>query len=378
LTDFVSDCFSNKKSHFLATHFHPLTIADIRKETPDCVSIAFQVPDDLKPSYLFKQGQNLTLRTVMNGEEIRRSYSICSSPMDNELRVAIKEAPYGKFSTWANSNLKKGDILEVMPPTGTFFTELNPSQQKKYIAFAAGSGITPVISIIKTTLATEPNSSFTLVYCNRNRASIIFKEEIDALKNRYMSRFAVHHILSREKIEADINYGRLDTDKLQQLTNKLINVQTADEIFICGPEQMIFTVTGWLQQKGIDKKKVHFELFTTPGQQSEAGSRKSESKQTIAEGQKSRVTVKLDGIAFDFDLPFDGDTILDAALKQGADLPFSCKGGVCSTCKAKLLEGQVNMDTNYALEQDEVQAGYILSCQSHPCTEKVVIDFDIK
>jgi ring-1,2-phenylacetyl-CoA epoxidase subunit PaaE len=378
LTDFVSDCFSNKKSHFLATHFHPLTIADIRKETPDCVSIAFQVPDDLKPSYLFKQGQNLTLRTVMNGEEIRRSYSICSSPMDNELRVAIKEAPYGKFSTWANSNLKKGDVLEVMPPTGTFFTELNPSQQKKYIAFAAGSGITPVISIIKTTLATEPNSSFTLVYCNRNRASIIFKEEIDALKNRYMSRFAVHHILSREKIEADINYGRLDTDKLQQLTNKLINVQTADEIFICGPEQMIFTVTGWLQQKGIDKKKVHFELFTTPGQQSEAGSRKSESKQTIAEGQKSRVTVKLDGIAFDFDLPFDGDTILDAALKQGADLPFSCKGGVCSTCKAKLLEGQVNMDTNYALEQDEVQAGYILSCQSHPCTEKVVIDFDIK
>jgi ring-1,2-phenylacetyl-CoA epoxidase subunit PaaE len=378
LTDFVSDCFSNKKSHFLATHFHPLTIADIRKETPDCVSIAFQVPDDLKPSYLFKQGQNLTLRTVMNGEEIRRSYSICSSPMDNELRVAIKEAPYGKFSTWANSNLKKGDVLEVMPPTGTFFTELNPSQQKKYIAFAAGSGITPVISIIKTTLATEPNSSFTLVYCNRNRASIIFKEEIDALKNRYMSRFAVHHILSREKIEADINYGRLDTDKLQQLTNKLINVQTADEIFICGPEQMIFTVTGWLQQKGIDKKKVHFELFTTPGQQSEAGSRKSESKQTIAQGQKSRVTVKLDGIAFDFDLPFDGDTILDAALKQGADLPFSCKGGVCSTCKAKLLEGQVNMDTNYALEQDEVQAGYILSCQSHPCTEKVVIDFDIK
>jgi ring-1,2-phenylacetyl-CoA epoxidase subunit PaaE len=379
LTDFAaSDCFSNKKSHFLATHFHTLTIADIRKETPDCISIAFQVPDDLKTSYLFKQGQNLTLRTVMNGEEIRRSYSICSSPMDNELRVAIKEAPYGKFSTWANSSLKKGDVLEVMPPTGTFFTELNPSQQKKYIAFAAGSGITPVISIIKTTLATEPNSSFTLVYCNRNRASIIFKEELDALKNRYMSRFAVHHILSREKIDADINYGRLDADKLQQLTNKLINVQTADEIFICGPEQMIFTTTSWLQQKGIDKKKIHFELFTTPGQKSEVGSLKSERKQATAEVPKSRITVKLDGIAFDFDLPFEGDTILDAALKQGADLPFSCKGGVCSTCKAKLVEGQVNMDTNYALEQDEVQAGYILSCQSHPCTEKVVIDFDIK
>jgi ring-1,2-phenylacetyl-CoA epoxidase subunit PaaE len=360
----------------LATHFHTLTIADIRKETPDCVSIAFQVPDELKTSYLFKQGQNLTLRTVLQGEEIRRSYSICSSPMDNELRVAIKEAPYGKFSTWANSRLKKGDVLEVMPPTGTFYTELHPTQRKKYLAFAAGSGITPVISIIKTALATEAHSSFTLVYCNRNRASIIFKEELDALKNKYMSRFVVHHLLSRERIEADINYGRLDTDKLQQLTNKLINIQTADEIFVCGPEQMIFTVINYLQQKGIDKKKIHFELFTTPGQQFET--RKSEKKQTGAGGPKSRVTVKLDGIAFDFDLPFDGDTILDAALKQGADLPFSCKGGVCSTCKAKLMEGQVTMDTNYALEQDEVQAGFILSCQSHPCTEKVMIDFDIK
>ena len=360
----------------MATHFHPLTIADIRKETSDCVSIAFQVPDELKHSYVFKQGQNLTLRTVMNGEEVRRSYSICSSPIDNELRVAIKEAPYGKFSTWANSILKKGDVLEVMPPTGTFFTELHPTQQKKYIAFAAGSGITPVVSIIKTTLATEPNSSFTLVYNNRNRASIIFKEQLEALKNKYMSRFSVHHILSREKTDAEINHGRLDAGKLDQLSNKLINVQTADDIFICGPEQMIFTVTNWLQEKGIEKKKIHFELFTTPGQQVTGNVQPSIKKES--EGKYSKVTVKLDGIAFDFDLPFDGETILDAALKQGADLPFSCKGGVCSTCKAKLLEGQVNMDTNYALEQDEVQAGFILTCQSHPCTEKVVVDFDIK
>jgi phenylacetate-CoA oxygenase/reductase, PaaK subunit len=361
----------------LATHFHPLTIADIRKETPDCVSIAFKIPDELKAFYQFKHGQNLTLRTTIDGEELRRSYSICSSPLDDELRVAIKEAPYGRFSTWANTALKKGDVIEVMPPTGTFFTELNATHKKQYIAFAAGSGITPVISIIKTTLATEPQSSFTLIYCNRSRASIIFKDQLEALKNKYMSRFSVHHILSREKTDAGINYGRINTDKLNQLNNKLINIHAADEIFVCGPEQMIFTVTGWLQQKGIDKKKVHFELFTTPGQSAGANGVPVE-KAPAATGSKSQVTVKLDGIAFDFDLPYDGDTILDAALKQGADLPFSCKGGVCSTCKARLVEGQVQMDTNYALEQDEVEAGYILTCQSHPVTEKVVVDFDIK
>jgi ring-1,2-phenylacetyl-CoA epoxidase subunit PaaE len=362
----------------LATHFHKLTIADIRKETPDCVSIAFEVPDDLKTAYLFKQGQNLTLRTVMNGEEVRRSYSICSSPADNELRVAIKKAPYGKFSVWANNMLKQGDVIEVLPPTGTFYTELDPAHKKKYLAFAAGSGITPVISIIKTTLHTEPNSSFTLVYGNQNRNSIIFKEQLEALKNQFMNRLAIHFILSREQTDAAIYSGRIDAEKLNQLSRKLINVQAMDDIFICGPEQMIFTVINWLQQKGIDKKKIHFELFTTPGQKTEVGSRRLEVGRDDTATEKSRVTVKLDGIAFDFDLPFDGDTILEAALKKGADLPFSCKGGVCSTCKAKLIEGKIDMDTNYALEQEEVEAGYILTCQSHPRTEKVVVDFDVK
>jgi len=363
----------------LATHFHQLTIADIRKETPDCISIAFTIPEALKTTYRFKQGQNLTLRTVMNGEEVRRSYSICSSPKENELRVAIKKAPYGKFSEWANNTLKPGDVLEVMPPTGTFYTELNPGHQKKYLAFAAGSGITPVLSIIKTTLCIEPNSHFTLVYGNQNRGSIIFKEQLEALKNQYMNRLAIHFILSREQTETEIYNGRIDDNKLNQLSQKLINVAGMDDIFICGPEQMIFTVQHWLQQQGIDKKKVHFELFTTPGQQSATGNRQSAvAKENGAALKKSKVTVKLDGIAFDFDLPFDGETVLEAALKQGADLPFSCKGGVCSTCKAKLLAGKVDMDTNYALEQEEVEQGYILTCQSHPRTEKVVIDFDVK
>jgi ring-1,2-phenylacetyl-CoA epoxidase subunit PaaE len=360
----------------VATHFHKLLIADIRKETPDCVSIAFHVPEELKNEYRFKQGQNITLRTLMNGEEVRRSYSICSSPLENELRVAIKKTDYGRFSTWANNSLKKGDELEVLPPSGMFYTELNSSNKKNYIAFAAGSGITPVISLIKTTLATEPESSFTLVYGNRNRAGIIFKDQLEAIKNKHINRFALHYVLSREKTDAAINYGRIDTDKCNHLCEKLIDIHNADELFICGPEEMIFAVKDWLQQKGVDKKKVHFELFTTPGQKTEVRNLKSEEKKSS--DKTSKITVKLDGIAFDFELPFDGEPILDAALKQGADLPFSCKGGVCATCKARLLEGKVEMDTNYALEQEEVDEGYILTCQSHPTTDKVVVDFDIK
>lgn len=362
----------------MATHFHQLTIADIRKETPDCVSIAFEVPEALKTTYLFKHGQNLTLRTVLNNEEVRRSYSICSSPTDNELRVAIKKAPYGKFSMWANNMLKKGDVMEVLPPTGTFYTELDPAHKKRYLAFAAGSGITPVISIIKTTLLTEPNSTFTLVYGNQSRNSIIFKEQLEALKNKYINRLAIHFLLSREQTDAAIYSGRIDKEKLNQLCEKLIDMQGMNDIFICGPEQMIFTVMDWLQQQGIDKKRIHFELFTTPGEKTEVRSKKTEVRTEEGTTQKSKVTVKLDGIAFDFELPYDGETILEAALQQGADLPFSCKGGVCSTCKAKLIEGKVDMDTNYALEQEEVDAGYILTCQSHPRTDKIVVDFDVK
>jgi ring-1,2-phenylacetyl-CoA epoxidase subunit PaaE len=269
-------------------------------------------------------------------------------------------------------------VVEVMPPTGTFYTELDPVHKKKYLAFAAGSGITPVISIIKTTLLTEPDSTFTLVYGNQNRNSIIFKEQLEALKNKYINRLAVHFLLSREQTDAAIYSGRITEEKLSLLSEKLIDVHGMDDIFICGPEQMIFTVMNWLQQDGIPKKKIHFELFTTPGEKTEVKSRKHEAGKEESATEKSKVTVKLDGIAFDFDLPYDGQTILEAALQQGADLPFSCKGGVCSTCKAKLLEGQVDMDINYALEQEEVDAGFILTCQSHPRTQKVVVDFDIK
>lgn len=361
----------------MATHFHPLTIADIRKETPDCISVVFEVPETLKTIYQFTQGQNVTIKSIVNGEELRRSYSICSSPSDNELRIAIKKMDDGRFSSWANGSLKKGDQLEVLPPSGKFYTELNPAATKNYLAFAAGSGITPILSIIKTTLHTEPRSSFTLIYGNRNRSSIIFKEQLEALKNRFMNRFAVHHILSREKTDAPINHGRINLEKCQQLGQKLIDLRHIDDVFVCGPEEMIFAVRDWLEQQGMEKKKIHFELFTTPGQKT-TGTSTPQTVQPELAGKKSRITVKLDGIAFDFNLPFNGDSILDAALKEGADLPYACKGGVCATCRAKLIEGAVDMDTNYALEPDELEKGYVLTCQSHPRTEKVVVDFDAR
>lgn len=361
----------------MATHFHKLQVADLRRETPECVSIALEVPEELKNEFAYKQGQNITLRAFLDGEELRRSYSICTSPFENELRVAVKLAPFGRFSTWVNTTLKKGDYVDVLAPTGKFYTELNPSHKKNYLAFAAGSGITPLMSIIKTTLATEPQSSFTLVYGNRNRSNIIFKEELEALKNRYIDRLAIHYILSREKTEAEVYYGRINADKLNQLSEKLINVAKADDIFICGPEEMIFSIKNWLIEKGIDQRKIHFELFTTPGQSSAMRKEQLTSPTEVA-GKTSKVTVKLDGISFSFDLPFDGDTILEAALKQGADLPYSCKGGVCATCKARLLEGKVDMDVHYALEQEEIDEGYILTCQSHPRSEEVKVDFDIK
>ena len=361
----------------MATHFHKLTIADIRKETPECISVVFDIPEELKEMYQFRQGQNITLKKMVDGEELRRSYSICSSPGDNELRIAIKRMSDGRFSSWANQLLKKGDVLEVLPPTGKFYTDLNPVHTKNYLAFAAGSGITPILSIIKTTLATEPDSTFTLIYGNRNRASIIFKEQLEAVKNRYMSRFTMHHILSREKTDAVINYGRISAEKCDELAKKLVDVRGMDEIFVCGPEEMIFSVKGWLEQQGIEKKKIHFELFTTPGQKS-GGTQGAGVQNKELEGKTSKITVKLDGITFDFKLSFNGDSILDAALKEGADLPYACKGGVCATCRAKLVEGKVDMDTNYALEPDELEQGYVLTCQSHPRTEKVVVDFDAR
>lgn len=366
----------------MSIHFHRLTIKEIKKETPDCVSVLFDVPGELADQFQFSQGQSLTMRAMLNGEEVRRTYSICSSPLEQQLKVAIKKVEGGLFSGYANTQLKKGDVLEVMQPVGKFYTTLHPDHQKTYVAIAAGSGITPVLSLIKTTLATEPGSSFTLVYGNKNKGSIIFFEELEALKNKYMDRFTLVHVLSREKTDATLNFGRIDAEKMKSL-GKLVDFAAADDFFICGPEEMIFCVKDYLEAKGVDKKKIHFELFTSPGQVNSkihaASYGKNQKSKTEESGAVSKITVKLDGRSFVFDLPLSSDTtILDAALKQGADLPYACKGGMCCTCKAKLVEGEVMMDVHWGLEEEEVEKGFILTCQSHPKTEKITVDFDIK
>ena len=353
----------------MALHFHPLTVKDIKHETPDCVSIAFEIPAELQKEFRFIQGQNITIKTHL--DETRRSYSICSSPLENELRIAVKKVNNGVFSSFANEKLKKGDILEVMSPTGTFYTEVKASNKKEYVFFAAGSGITPVISIIKTILKTEAKSNVTLIYGNKNVASIIFKEELEALKDKYLENFRIYHILSREKTDAGFNNGRIEVDKCNHLS-KLINFNQVDDFFICGPEQMIFTVKDFLKGWGIDSKKIHFELFTTPTRQHTKIY--TPVKELSEEG--SEITVKLDGRSFDFRLEYNANTILEAALAEGADAPFACKGGVCCTCKAMLLEGEVEMESNYGLDKSEVKAGFILTCQSHPRSKKVVVDYD--
>ena len=354
----------------MSFQFYPLVIADIRPETPDTKSIAFTVPDALKPLFAFTQGQHLTLKATINGLDLRRNYSLCTSPTEGEWRVAIKKVPGGAFSSFVHTQLHIGDTLEVMPPMGKYFTPLQPQQARHYMAIAAGSGITPIISIIKTTLATEPQSRFTLVYANKNRGSIIFKDALDALKNTYISRFQCLHILSREQTDTDLLHGRIDANKCDQLFSRLIQLNRIDEIFICGPQALTETIRQYLQAAGVEKNKIHFELFGTDNR---ALSTPEAEPETV--GESATITVKLDGRDAVFPLPFRGQSILDAALAQGLNLPFACKGGVCCTCKARLISGQVHMGVHYGLEQDEIDAGFVLTCQSHPLTPEVVVEF---
>jgi ring-1,2-phenylacetyl-CoA epoxidase subunit PaaE len=357
----------------MATHFHNLRVSKIIKETVDCVSVSFAVPTELQETFRFDEGQNITLRTTINGEEVRRSYSLCVAPHEKELKVAIKKVEAGLFSTYANEILKVGDALDVMPPTGRFTTK---NKTGNFLGIAAGSGITPILSIIKHILHTQENSQFTLVYGNKMRASIIFFEEIEALKNKFMQRFNCVNILSKERTDATLNYGRINGEKLNAL-DTLLDFKKFDAAYLCGPEEMIFSSAAFLEKQGIEKSDIHFELFSS----SVSKEQRALSKEPITQedlSPKSNITIKLDGRTFEFPLGYKADSILDEALAQGADLPYACKGGVCCTCRAKLIEGKVHMDVNYALEEEEVAQGFILTCQSHPLTERVVVDFDIK
>lgn len=348
--------------------FHNLIIKEIRQETTDAVSIAFDIPEGLKSVFQYQSGQYLTLKAIVGGEELRRSYSLCSSPKDDAWRVAVKKIENGKFSTYANESLKVGDTLDVMSPMGTF---LLPSitENKSFVFFAAGSGITPVFSMLKDTLINDENSQVTLVYGNKGFNSIIFREELEALKNQHMNRFRVIHILSRESVGNELQKGRINKEKTLQIIRLLMQIDTIDGVYICGPEDMILGVKDAFVEAGLDTKKIHFELF---------GTNTPTKEKTITNDEviSSLVTVIVDGEVLDIPLASNDVNILDAALEAGADLPFACKGGVCCTCKAKVMEGSAKMDVNYALEPDEVEAGYILTCQSHPTSERLIVSFD--
>lgn len=361
----------------MTARFYSLSIAEVRRETDNAVCLTFQVPEELQPAFTFTQGQYLTLRTSIDGSEVRRSYSICSGVDDGALSIGIKQIDGGAFSTFANTELKPGDRVDVMPPQGEFYTVLDKNQQKNYMCICAGSGITPILSIVKSILSREPESRVTLLYGNRNSSTIMFKEEIAFLKNRYMSRFTWLNILSREQQDAEILFGRLDNSKGQELHSKgLIDIGATDEFFLCGPESMISEVSRGLRAFGVPEEKIHYELFFASAEDAKVAHEKRQARAERYGGKVSQVEVTVAGRTFQFDLAVDGENILDGALRSGADLPFSCKNGVCATCKARVLEGEVEMDLNHSLTAQELEAGMILTCQSHPVTPNVKVDFD--
>ncbi len=352
--------------------FHKLTVRNVRKETRDAIAVEFDVPEDLRDEFAFTQGQYLTLRAAIDGNEERRSYSICSSPLAGRLRVAIKRVDDGLFSAWAHGTLRPGAQLDVASPEGRFFLPLDPSQRRHYLAFAAGSGITPVLSLIETTLAIETHSRFTLVYGNRSSSSTMFREELLRLKDRYLGRFAVIFVTSREKQEIELFNGRIDRERTRALTESWVDLDDIDSVFLCGPESMMESVIAVLDERGFDRSRVIVERFTTDGRR---GTIRRERAAAKAE-ELCHVSVTIDGTVRAFDVHKDRESILDAGLRSGIDLPYSCKSGICSSCRAQLVGGEVDMDVQFALEDYEVRSGVVLMCQSHPVTESVELDVD--
>lgn len=350
--------------------FNTLTVSNIERLTPDSVCLSLAVPSELKDKYSFLPGQYLTLEQEINGELIRRSYSICSAPNSEKLQVGIKKIEQGKFSSYANDILKAGETLQVMPPQGNFIHKVNTDKKKKYVAICAGSGITPILSIIRTVLSAEPQSSFSLFYGNKKTDTIMFREELNELKDVHLGRFSLYNILSKESQTSPILNGRINDEKLDIYSKIFFDINAVETFFLCGPYQLIMSTKAYLENKGVDKDRIKFELFSTEGIERKEVAPKEEKDMFLAE-----VKVKLDGTEFIFDSESDIN-ILDEAIRNGADLPYSCKGGVCSTCRAKLIEGDVEMELQYALSEEEIEQGFILTCQAIPKTNKVFIDFD--
>ena len=353
--------------------FHQLVISDITRETSDCISVAFHVPDQLRQDYQFLPGQHLTLLTNIHGEEVRRSYSICTAPHENILRVAIKRVPGGLFSNFANDTLQPGDTLDVMTPSGKFYSPTHLSESAaNIVAFAAGSGITPIISILKHVLASSPDSTCTLFYANRSPEAIIFLETLEDLKNTYLNRFSLYHILSRTASDSPLFSGRLDADKCARFSQSLFNPAETSAFYLCGPYDMVDMLRLSLTGYGARPNTIHTELFAAPDDLN-----RNSSLQHTESPANALITLTADGRSFTFPMSDPTLSILDAALNAGANLPFACKGGVCCTCKAKLTDGQVAMHRNYGLEPEEIEAGLILTCQAFPTTNTVSIDFDL-
>jgi ring-1,2-phenylacetyl-CoA epoxidase subunit PaaE len=351
------------------TLFHPLRVADVRRETEDTVSVAFEVPDELAEKFRFSPGQFLTFRVPnADGEPVRRSYSICSGLDDGDLRVAVKRLESGVFGVLANDSLKVGDTVEVMAPLGRFTTSMDADRAASYLMIAAGSGITPVMSLMRTVLARQPGSRITLLYGNRGPSSIIFRDALHDLKDQYLQRLQVIHVFSREGQAAPLLNGRISSEKLREVGESVLDLMAYDEVFVCGPEAMTMAVRETLVDLGVKPAQVHLELF---------GSHTPPPKRARAEesGERVRLDVVLGGIRTTVEAE-PGDTVLEAASRAGLDMPFSCKGGVCATCRARVQDGAVEMAVNYALEPWEVDAGFVLTCQSRPTTPSLVVDYD--
>jgi ring-1,2-phenylacetyl-CoA epoxidase subunit PaaE len=352
--------------------FHRLPIRHVRKDTRDAIVVEFVVPPSLRDTFAFTQGQYLTLRRAIDGEEQRRSYSICASPRSGRLRVAIKRVDDGAFSSWAHGALQSGDEIEVAPPQGRFFVPLDPRAGRRYLAVAAGSGITPVLSLIETTLETEPLSTFTLVYGNRSASSTMFREELQHLKDRHLDRLSLIFVTSRERQEIDAFNGRIDRERMLELCSGWVDLSATDYVFICGPETMMEGVSQALHERDFPQERTIVERFVTDGTVARL-------RREHAKTQPERIchaSVVLDGTLRTFDIRKDSESVLEAGLRQGIDLPFSCKGGVCSTCRAQLTEGEVDMDVHFALEDYEVRSGVVLMCQSHPVSDRIGLDVD--
>ncbi|MPZ63286.1 MAG: phenylacetate-CoA oxygenase/reductase subunit PaaK [Propionibacteriales bacterium] len=354
--------------------FHELEVADVERLTDDAVAIEFDVPADLAEEYRFTQGQHLTIRAAVDGEEVRRNYSLCASASSGRLRIAVKQLTGGSFSAYAVEYLAPGDTLEVMTPTGRFFTELDREHAKHYGCIAAGSGITPILSIVASALETEPRSRVTLIYANRTSKTVMFLDDLADLKDRYPERLHLVHVLSREPREVELFSGRLDGPRLRRLLDTVVPADSVDEWFLCGPYDMTDELRATLKAAGVERRRVHAELFHVDSMP--RASRPPEPVATGADAEGADVTIVLDGRRSRFRLAGDGVPVLEAALAVRGDAPYACRGGVCGTCRARLVEGSVRMEQNWALEPDEVQRGYVLTCQSHPTSDTVVLDYD--